>query len=165
MALVDRNDMLEEEYSTARQVMYMLHDLQNMGYQKLRFMAFLSEGTAFWRCFIGPVWNFRDNGIIPETLDTDSLAFHSSGNGTEFFLWRDAKEDSPKQLADKFISRFPRISEKGRGIDQVYTEWFNKVIEVVKHGALPYVEGEDPININFVNYRDYTMPLPTLNRE
>jgi hypothetical protein len=59
-------------------------------------------------------------------------------NGTAYFLWPDAGEDSPRQLAEKFLARFPALAEAGRGMDKPYADWYAEMLRATEPDGVPY---------------------------
>ncbi len=136
-------------------VVSMLGELHKAGFQRLRAMPFSSPSGMHWRFWIAPVELFYRNhgavaadqdspGVVREphlrTLAKD-MACYTSGQaaGGAFFNWADAANDSARDLAAKFIVRFPIIAQAGMGWDYAYSGWFQRVLGLVEYGLFPIV--------------------------
>jgi hypothetical protein len=64
-------------------------------------------------------------------------AYYSSAQGTKYFGWEDADEDSPAPLADKFVERFSGICTNGRQADREYVNWFKRMLVETEPEGLP----------------------------
>ena len=127
----------------SQRVIRMVGELHRMGFQKLRIMPF--EYPLAYRVYVGPVAIFsRKNGAnIVEPID-DTYAGYSSASGSAYFGWTDATTDDARSLAEKFISRFPAIAERGRGRDWRYAGWLSELLSVFEQfpSRLPIVQDE-----------------------
>jgi ribonuclease BN (tRNA processing enzyme) len=138
LKIVGHDNPEDETQKNARMVILMVHQLHELGYQRLRIGPGMSASGVYWRCAVTHVANIQeDNGalVLDEANDT---AMYSSGSGDHFFGWEDTSEDTPADLARKFIERFPVIARLGRGDDENYAEWFQEVVRVVEAGGFPY---------------------------
>jgi hypothetical protein len=50
----------------------------------------------------------------------DNAAHYTTGQDNKYFGWEDAQKDTARQLASKFIDRFPAIARLGQGADLPY---------------------------------------------
>ena len=62
---------------------------------------------------------------------------YSMGQDNEYFGWSDAKSDTARGLAAKFIARFPRIARLGLGEDWAYAGWYVQMLGFAERGELP----------------------------
>lgn len=136
-------------------VVSMLAELHKAGFQRLRAMPFSSPSGMHWRFRIAPVDLFhRNHGAIaadeftPEVareprlrMLAEVMACYSSGQAESsvFFNWTDAAEDSARDLAAKFLGRFPVICGAGAGWDYAYAGWFQRVVGLAEQGLFPVV--------------------------
>jgi len=128
--------------------MQMVGHLHRMGYQRLRLNPGIAPSGIFWRCNVQPV---DDKGFYlfrVEELDLEGDSSYSSSERTEFFGWPDAENNTPEQLAVKFIERFPKRAEFGLGVDEDYAAWYADMLEKTAPTGLIY------------DYADYYMPPP-----
>jgi len=121
----------------AQRLLMMVHELHKVGYQRLRIAPSMAPSGMFWRCSITHIGNISaTNGALLHYCDCDS-ADYSSGQGNTYFGWKDARRDTARQLAAKFLERFPEISEKGKGEDWTYAGWYVQMLGIAERGALP----------------------------
>jgi hypothetical protein len=121
----------------------MVSELHRMGYQRLRIMPYLHP--LAWRLLVGPCESFSSrNGLALADGAWDTVAGHSSaGGGNCYFDWRDAKGDNARELAEKFVLRFPDVSKRGLGRDWEYSGWLSELLGVLEGGdLLPVMEWE-----------------------
>lgn len=130
----------------AQRVLAMVNELHKQGYQNLGIYAGMSPSGMHWRCYLTP---YSDFFIRPDSNEIELVAYdvnpgYSSGeSGNCYFGWDDAKQDNARQLAAKFIDRFPRLISSCEGYNPEYAGWFNYMLGISESGALP------------VMYRDY----------
>ncbi|MBA5640256.1 hypothetical protein H3H37_24630 [Duganella sp. LX20W] len=132
------------EVRRAHRVIRMVAELHRMGYQRLRIMPFAHPNA--WRLVIGSSEIFSDrNGAFIRFDSWDGVAIYSSaGGGDSYFEWGDAKTDNARQLAEKFVERFPELVEKGAGRDWGYAGWLAELV-----GRL---EGSDIVPVTYWEY-------------
>lgn len=152
-SIVLRKNPNEVARRSAR-VVTMLSELHKAGFQLLRVMPSMSPSGAHWRLAIGPVELFHRNhgAIMVSEFDLKSsskqklealvrgVALYSSGQAGDgsFFGWQDAKQDDARELAYKFLQRFPLLAEHGRGWDYAYAGWYQRFCGLVEQGFFPY---------------------------
>jgi hypothetical protein len=103
----------------------------------------------------------------------DSLcARYSSADGNQYFGWEDAHRDTARELADKsreladkFIERFPVIARLGQGQDWAYAGWYVQMMGLVERGAFPiaYADwefSEDSASLPTTGSPKETLPVP-----
>src|SRR5438876_5043836 len=98
----DERDPIEVSY----QLLLMVRELHQMGYERLRIAPGMSLCGCRWRCFVTPVVNIRkDHGalLVNFTRNGDMLvepsipspvAFYSGPGCRQYFGWQDAAHDS-----------------------------------------------------------------------
>lgn len=57
---------------------------------------------------------------------------YTSGMGNEYFDWRDAQHDTARDLAEKFVERFPDLASAGKGQGWEYVGWFVEMLGVAE---------------------------------
>lgn len=67
-----------------------------------------------WRCAVSHIGNVRRDHGARFVDDARDVARHTTGQDNAYFGWKDAARDSAKQLAQRFLERFPEICEKAR---------------------------------------------------
>jgi hypothetical protein len=136
----------------------MVSELHRLGYQRLRIMPY--EYPLAWRLGIGPAEIFsQTNGAYVETYELEQLAVYSSASETSYFQWTDAHTDNARQLAEKFLLRFPSLCERAKGRDWAYAGWLSELLGVLeKERALPVVMeeyGQPPTELRALPLRRY----------
>lgn len=129
----------------AQRVIRMVSELHRLGYQRLRIMPYVHPNA--WRLAVAPVELFSQaNGAnIPlNRLTERGVAIYSAaGDGGSYFDWPDAKGNDARELADKFIARFPEIAAQGKGRNWEYAGWLSELVGFLEQGDwLPTVEWE-----------------------
>ena len=81
------------------------------------------------------------------------------------FDWEDTKHDTARQLAVKFVDRFPDIIEKGEGIDWNYVGWYVQMLGLAEQGAFPiaysdYYEQPDHRFLPTTGGNSVSLPMP-----
>ena len=123
--------------------MYMIRELHDMGYEQLRIAPGVAPSGLFWRLSVSAASNtLPENGAIMR--DFQKGANYSSGGGDSFFGWEDAAADSPRQLAEKFVARFPDLAKEGRKEDPDYVRWYQEMLELTEPDGLPYAYADWP---------------------
>lgn len=133
----------------SQRLLAMVHELHKQGYQELGVYPGMSPSGMHWRCAITPVSNLRlDSSGLKLISDTERLvAHHSSGDsGNLYFGWQDSRNDSARELAEKFLRRFPMIAENAKRSNWPYAGWLTELIGRTERGELP------------VCYSDYSNP-------
>lgn len=148
---------------TCRRLLYMVAELHRMGYEQARISPGVAPSGLFWRLSVTAASNtMPDNGALMINFDGD--AHYSSGAGAEFFGWKDAENDSPAELAIKFIERFPDIAKEANGRDPEYVRWYREMLEMTEPDGLMYAyadwpRSEDRLDI-FSGSKRVEIPLP-----
>jgi len=123
----------------------MVHELHKMGYQELRIAPGMSSSGCHWRCSVTHIGNILSiHGAMMNNWDTAAVHY-STGQDNVYFGWGDARRDTARQLASKFIERFPEIAQQGLGQDWPYVGWYVQMLGVAERGALPvaYADWQD----------------------
>ena len=77
-------------------------------------------------------------------------ARYGSGQRAHCFGWTDASDDSPEELATKFIDRYAELCASGHGPDEAYAHWYVEMLEATEPDGLIY------------SYADWEMPIDQL---
>ena len=126
-----------------RRLLVMVRELHLLGYERLRIEPSMAPSGLYWRLVICSAANTRpEHGAT--VLHFDEGVNYSSAEGNAFFGWADAEVDSPRQLAEKFIARFPRLAREALGRDSPYTRWYEEMLEATGPGGLPYAYADWP---------------------
>ncbi|MFD2936152.1 hypothetical protein [Spirosoma flavum] len=123
----------------AVRVLAMLAELHKAGFQRLRFHT-QDRGIGL-RLYITTVDKMqRDHGAI--MTSNEGSVLYVSGMKDQYFDWTDAATDNARQLASKFMIRFPELVEQGRGLDFPYAGWFQYMLGLAERGYFPIVYSE-----------------------
>ncbi len=153
----------QPEIRRAQRVLLMVHELHKAGYQRLRVVPGLSPSGCYWRCSITPVTNILKTHGTAMREDKD-VARYTTGVQNKYFDWEDAQKDTARQLAVKFMERFPDIAQRGIGRDWEYVGWYIEMLGFAERGHLPiaYADwyGEKPSYLAKDGERELPFPPP-----
>lgn len=144
----------------------MVSELHRSGYQNLRILPY--EHPLAWRLVVGPKLALPPQG---DTL-LEEWPTYTSASSARYFDWSDAQHDSARQLATKFISRFPAVCADGLGRDWEYAGWLLELLGVIEtERALPVYFNEHGAVLSYADLTlrrcdgsEQTFPLPPLCR-
>lgn len=115
----------------------MLHELHKVGYQRLRAEMGMSPSGIHWRCTI----------FVDGRSDIEPACYTSAADA-RYFDWMDAERDNARQMAAKFIDRFPELCEAGAGLDYANVGWLTWMLGKAESGALPVFYADYPLEID-----------------
>ncbi|WP_225766816.1 hypothetical protein [Inquilinus sp. Marseille-Q2685] len=121
----------------------MVSELHRMGYQHARIMPY--EYPLAYRIVIAPRSEFSlMNGAYFNEGPSRNFARYSSADENHYFGWKDAEADNARQLADKFVARFPELIRSMCGSDWRYAGWLADLLSHLERfpGRLPIVVAE-----------------------
>jgi hypothetical protein len=153
----------KERIAICRRLLHMVRELHAMGYEQLRIEPAVAPSGLFWRLSVFPASNSDpENGA--RMRDYDEGAHYSSGGEDRYFDWDDATDDSSRELAEKFVERFPELAKAGKGGDAEYVRWYEDMLQMTEPDGLPYAYAdwpspEDSLGI-FVGSMDIEIQLP-----
>ena len=130
----------------ALRVLVMVHELHKAGYQYLRIAPAMSPSGCHWRCAITPTTNIKKSHGAMTVNYSKNVAHYTSGQENEYFEWKDAKTDTARELAAKFIKRFPEIAEKALGQDWEYVGWYVQMLGLAEQGVFPIAYADWPLD-------------------
>lgn len=120
-----------------QRVLAMVHELHKAGYQRLRVAPGMSASGVHWRCGVVPASAvLQSHGAMAAELALPTASY-TTGMGDAYFGWTDAADDTARELAAKFVARFPAVAEAGRGPDWAYAGWYAEVLGRAERGELP----------------------------
>jgi hypothetical protein len=121
-----------------RRILVMVHELHRRGYERLRVAPSLFA-SGRWMCGITPVTNISYiNGAWER--EPSLAVYYTNSQGAQCFDWTDAADDTPEQLATKFIDHFPELSEQGRGGDEAYALWYSEMLKGTEPAGLIFAQ-------------------------
>lgn len=153
-------------------VFQMVSELHKVGYQGLRVCPQNHDSSGL-RIHIAPsvllTHDARSNVMSyvhegnhifswPEENHRLSLAAcYTTWSDNRYFGWEDTQGDSARILANKFIERFPRISELAFMEDWSYAGWLTRIVGEMENGWIPHIPYE--IEERFGLYQQWSNPL------
>jgi hypothetical protein len=148
----------------AQRVLLMVHELHKLGYQRLRIVPGMSPSGMHWRCSVTHTGNILAAHGAMMRIEGEA-AHYTSGQGNAFFDWEDARRDTARQLAGKFLERFAELAAKGRGLDWSYAGWYVQMLGFAERGALPVAyadwdEEPDRDCLPTIGNPDEALPMP-----
>lgn len=128
----------------ALRVLRMVHELHKAGYQRVRICPGMSGSGLHWRCGVTVATNiFRNNGALWVNWDLPDLtAKYTSADENRYFGWKDAADDTARQMAGKFVERFPQLVQEGAGADWCYAGWYVEMLGWAERGDFPMAYGD-----------------------
>ena len=132
-----------ERANICRRLLHMVAELHRMGYEQARIAPGVAPSGLFWRLSVTAASNTESaNGALMRNFDRG--ANYSSGAGAEYFGWTDASDDSPAELAEKFVERFPDIAAEAKGPDPEYVRWYQEMMVATEPDGLIYAYADWP---------------------
>jgi hypothetical protein len=125
----------------AQRVLLMVHELHKLGCQRLRIVPGMAPSGCYWRCAVTHIGNILTTHGA-KLKDWDDAALYTSGQDNTYFGWEDTRYDTSRQLAAKFIDRFPEITRKGQGEDWPYAGWYVQMLGIAERGEFPVAYGD-----------------------
>lgn len=123
-----------------RRILEMVSALHAIGYERLRIQVGLAPSGLYWRCGIYPA---PAEAIDDNARDSvRNVPWYSTGQERAPYDWIDAANDTPSELAAKFIERFPDVVCLGLGSDPDYVHWFREMMALTIPNGLPYASAD-----------------------
>lgn len=134
-----------------------------MGYEQARIAPGVAPSGIFWRLSVTAASNTEpEHGALMR--DFNRGANYSSGAGDEYFGWTEASDDSPAELAAKFVERFPDIAKDAKGDDPEYVSWYQEMLVATEPNGLVYAYADWPASKDrlelFYGSSTTDIPLP-----
>lgn len=124
-----------------QRVIRMVTELHKMGYQNLRIMPYMHP--LAWRLAVAPPDCFSEiNGAcLKDDFDWMALPIYSIVGAP--LNSNNVKDDSAREMAEKFLTQYPDVASRGLGRDWAYAGWLSELTGVLERGDfLPVVEWE-----------------------
>ncbi len=123
---------------SGRRVVLMVRELHRLGYGRLRLVPGMSPSGVYWRGEVTHAGNVLSSHGARARQYGENVASYTTGQDEKIFGWEDAATDTPADLAEKFMERFPEIAGLSFGGDEAYTTWFSEMIEATEPAGLVY---------------------------
>jgi len=142
---VSDNFREDVEYRRMHRVFQMVSELHKLGYQGLRIHTQFYMSRRIW---ITPAI-LVNNDDVRQTQSHFSFSGAGAGNNFivltndgatnegRYFLWSDAQGCNARQLANKFLERFPQVSDVSLMDDLAYAGWLSRLIGEMEQGWYP----------------------------
>ena len=116
---------------SAYEIIMILHELHQRGYEQLRLFSGMSPNGCAWR------WE-----IYPKILMWDDNSFECRGYGTSFECPHGSASESKPQgrpliTADEFIKGKEDLFELAKAKDGAYVEWFGQIVRHAEQEDFP----------------------------
>jgi hypothetical protein len=134
-----------------RVILLMVHELHRLGYQRLRIQPSMAPSGVHWRCTLASAAHFSARFGAELAVHTVAVARYGSGHERAYFGWQDAAGDTPKQLARKFIERFPEVCAQSWGPDWIYAGWYMELLRLTEPAGAPIVYADWELDPNVVS--------------
>ena len=121
---------------SAYEVIMIVHELHQRGYEQLRLFPGISPNGMCWRWMIYPKVLMKDN------------SFEHHGDCTPFECLRGStsaafpEEGQKLKVADDFIKEHEDFVNLAKGEDKAYVEWFEQIVEHAKNKDFPIAFSE-----------------------
>jgi hypothetical protein len=137
------------KFRRANRVLSMVLYLHKWGYQKIRIAPGISDDGKEWECAITHIRNIdHNNGALLSTDPHDGhVAHYTTAESSEYFGWTDAQRDNSRELAERFMQRFPKLLGLGNGRDWAYSGWYVSVLGIAETGHLPVAYGDPNVDL------------------
>lgn len=165
MATISQKPSKVAHERRALRVLMMVHELHKAGYQQLRIAPGMSPSGCYWRCAVTPASNIKRSHGAELVSYEENVAHYTSGQENEHFDWKDAKTDTARELAAKFVKGFPKIAQKALGQDWEYVGWYVQMLGIAEQGMFPiaYADwplGSDPRWLPTTGVSEIRLPMP-----
>ena len=145
--------------ASAYEVIMIVHELHQRGYEQLRLFPGISPNGMCWRWMIYPKVQMKDN------------SFEHHGDCTPFECLRGStsaafpEEGQEVKTADDFIKGNESFLDLAKGEDKAYVEWFEQIVEHAKNKDFPiaFEEFFDAKEWKFTSKEPLTYPPFTTN--
>lgn len=138
-----------------RVILEMIGQLHDRGFEGIRLCPQLSNSAVHWIAWLASAEHvlpnhgaiLHPNAMMQAMKSTPNAALaacYSSAQGTKYFGWEDASEDSPADLADKFVERFLEVCKLGLQADKEYGKWFSRMLTEIGPEGLPSICAASP---------------------
>lgn len=138
-----------------RVILEMIGQLHDRGFEGIRLCPLLSNSGIHWIAWLASAEHvMTDHGAmlhpkammqaIKSTPNAALAAVYYSPQETEYFGWEDASEDSPADLADKFVERFLEVCKFGLQADKEYVKWYSRMLTDIGPEGVPSIYSASP---------------------
>ena len=148
----------ERALRDAGRLIAMVHELHKAGYQRIRICPAMAPNGIHWRCTISYAANVGEDGYAFGADPNGQVARYTSGDGARYFGWPDGDRLTARQMAQRFLTAFPVIAEKGAGLDWPYAGWLTDVLGYAEQGKFVSFSADYPLDPE--DLRRWAPPAP-----
>lgn len=128
---------LLETHISAYEIIMLVHELHQRGYEQLRLLPGMSASGCYWRWSIYPKILMWDNDIMEH--HNDYIPFKCMDGSTDFEYPR---ADMPKVSVEDFIRGNENFIELSKAKDEEYVRWFSQIVEHAARKDFPIAYSE-----------------------
>ena len=150
-----KNGDLREAMNPNRVILEMIGQLHDRGFQGIRLSHQLSNSGVHWIAWLTTAENvlpshgavLHPHAMMQAIKSAPNKAFaahYNSAQGTKYFRWEDAEDNSSAQLADEFAEHFSWICKNGCYADSEYAKWFKGMLVALEPDGLPSTRAGSP---------------------
>lgn len=119
--------MSKNLYMINRQkLLFMVEELHQRGYGKLRIIPYLAPSGLHWRC------NFIDENKESKVIVSNWINEHEDKHS------KDEIQLTIQELADLFVKENDAFIEHCKGENKKYENWYSEMLKQLTTGELPY---------------------------
>lgn len=115
MKIMNTGSEAYRTFRAARNVLEMIGELHQMGYEGLIIHAGLSPSGLHWRVEIS-------------AAQSTEVALYSTADGTKYFGWSEVENNMPQELAHKFREHFRVLIDKAHLSASKYVVWYAEML-------------------------------------
>jgi len=131
----------------AGRLITMVHELHKAGYQRIRILPAMAPNGLHWRCTISDAASFGPDGFdLRGDAAPERIARYTSGEGRQYFGWKDGGALTARLLAKRFLTAFPAIAANGQGRDWAYAGWLTDVLGRAEQGSFIVFHADYPLD-------------------
>ena len=85
------------------------------------------------------------------TDPASNVVHQSTADGVAPFGWKDAGDNPARELARRFVERFPETAARGAGSDRAHADWFAAMMAIAETGQLPIFFADFELDLSGVS--------------
>lgn len=118
--------------SSAYEIVMIVHELHQRGYEQLRLFPGMSPNGCSWRWMIYPKVLLKDSNRCEH--HSDCLPFHCPHGSTGVAF---PEERGCMKTANEFMKEFESYVNLAKGEDEEYVEWYRSIVEHAEKKEFP----------------------------
>jgi hypothetical protein len=117
---------------SAYEIVMIVHQLHQWGYEQLRLFSGMSPNGCSWRWAVYPKVLMKDSNLFEHHSDCISFDCPYGSTGAAF-----PKEGEGMKTANDFMREYESFVNLAEGEDKEYVEWFKVIVEHAKNEDFP----------------------------